>query len=235
MLKGDSNKTYYQVMEYLTEQIRNKELKRGDRMPTERDLAELLDVSRAAIRESYKILNIVGLLRSEPSRGTFIKDEFDEWLAEPMAIILKLSGTSKKDVLEFREMIEVEVATLAAEKITNNEISLLKDCFNKMISDISDIEKAQYDKKFHGIIVKAAKNQIILNAYNAMAPMLQVFTFDVRNQAMLNKDEDLIEKLHRDIYEAVVSRDVEGARKSMKAHMDVMNMYFKEEELKSSS
>ncbi len=222
MLKGDSNKTYYQVMEYLTDEIRKKNLKKGDNMPTERELAEHLGVSRAAIRESYKILNIVGLLRSVPSQGTFIKDEFDEWLVEPMSIIFKLSDTTMNDVLEFRRMIEVEVATLAAQKITDREIEILTECYEKMFSDISEVEKAKYDKMFHGTIVKAAKNQIILNAYNAMSPMLQIFTLDIRSQVVNNEHEGILEEIHRDIYEAIVERNVEKARISMQIHMETI-------------
>lgn len=227
MLKGDSNKTYYQVMEYLTEQIRVKKLKKGDRMPTERELAEYLGVSRAAIRESYKILTIVGLLRSAPSQGTFIKDEFDDWYMEPMSIIFKLSNTTMNDVLEFRKMIEVEVASLAAEKITDEEIKVLTDCYDKMISDEEEIVRAEYDKKFHGTIVKAAKNQIILNAYNAMSPMLQIFTQDIRSVVADNEYEGILEELHRKIYEAIVSRDVEAARKSMQVHMETIIKYYR--------
>jgi|LGOV01.1.fsa_nt_gb GntR family transcriptional repressor for pyruvate dehydrogenase complex len=222
MLKGDSNKTYFQVMEYLTDEIRKKNLKKGDNMPTERELAEYLGVSRAAIRESYKILNIVGLLRSVPSQGTFIKDEFDEWLVEPMSIIFKLSDTTMNDVLEFRRMIEVEVATLAAQKITDREIEILTECYEKMFSDISEVEKAKYDKMFHGTIVKAAKNQIILNAYNAMSPMLQIFTLDIRSQVVNNEHEGILEEIHRDIYEAIAERNVEKARISMQIHMETI-------------
>ncbi|SHI51285.1 GntR family transcriptional regulator, transcriptional repressor for pyruvate dehydrogenase complex [Dethiosulfatibacter aminovorans DSM 17477] len=227
MLKGDSNKTYYQVMEYLTEQIRMKKLKKGDKMPTERELAEYLGVSRAAIRESYKILSIVGLLRSAPSQGTFIKDEFDDWFMEPMSIIFKLSDTTMKDVLEFRKMIEVEVATLAAEKITDGEIEVLTECYERMIGDDDEMVRAEYDKKFHGTIVKAAKNQIILNAYNAMSPMLQIFTRDIRSVVVDSEYEGILEELHRNIYEAIVSRDVEAARKSMQVHMETIIKYYK--------
>lgn len=227
MLKGDSNKTYYQVMEYLTEEIRMKKLKKGDKMPTERELAEYLGVSRAAIRESYKILSIVGLLRSAPSQGTFIKDEFDDWFMEPMSIIFKLSDTTMNDVLEFRKMIEVEVATLAAEKITDEEIEVLSECFEKMNSDIDEVEKAIYDKKFHGTIVKAARNQIILNAYNAMSPMLQVFTRDIRSLVAEKEGEEMVVSAHRDIYEAIASRDVDKARESMQAHMETIIKYYK--------
>jgi GntR family transcriptional repressor for pyruvate dehydrogenase complex len=126
------------------------------------------------------------------------------------------------DVLEFRRMIEVEVATLAAQKITDREIEILTECYEKMFSDISEVEKAKYDKMFHGTIVKAAKNQIILNAYNAMSPMLQIFTLDIRSQVVNNEHEGILEEIHRDIYEAIAERNVEKARISMQIHMETI-------------
>ncbi len=226
MIKVDSNKTYYKVMEYLGEKIRLNEIKKGDRLPTERDLAELLGVSRASIREAYKILSIIGLFENRPGSGTYIKDEFDEWPEEPMAIVLKLTDTTADDVFEFRRMIEVEIATLAAERITDGEIEKLKSCYEEMINAKGEVEKSRKDKKFHYLIAKASKNSIILNAYNAMAPMIQLFTYNIRHIVIEHEEDDILETLHRDIYESIVNRDKDKARKRMKIHMDMINKYY---------
>jgi GntR family transcriptional repressor for pyruvate dehydrogenase complex len=226
MMKVDSNKTYYKVMGYLSEKIRLNEIKKGDQLPTERDLAELLGVSRASIRESYKILSIIGLLENRPGSGTFIKDEYDEWPEEPMAIVLKLTDTTTDDVFEFRRMIEVEIATLAAERITDGEIEKLKSCYEEMVNAKSEVEKSRKDKKFHYLIAKASKNSIILNAYNAMAPMIQLFTYNIRNVVIENEKEDILETLHGEIFKAIVNRDKNKARESMKIHMDMINKYY---------
>jgi GntR family transcriptional repressor for pyruvate dehydrogenase complex len=222
----DSNKTYYKVMEYLVEKIRINEIKRGDKLPTERELAEELEVSRAAIRESYKILSIVGLIENRPGSGTYIKDEFDEWPEGPMAIVLKLTGTTTDDVLEFRRMIEVEISTLAAERITDLEIVKLKECYGEMTKVEDEVEKSKLDKRFHYLIAKASRNSIILNAYNAMAPMIQLFTYNIRHTVLEKESKDILEILHRDIYEAIINKDSEKSRKSMKTHMDMINKYY---------
>lgn len=226
MIKADANKTYYKVMEYLVERIRFNRIKRGDKLPTERELAEELEVSRAAIRESYKILSIVGLIENRPGSGTYIKDEFDEWPEGPMAIVLKLTDTTTDDVLEFRRMIEVEISTLAAERITEAEIEKLKECYGEMLNADGEVEKSKLDKSFHYLIAKASKNSIILNAYNAMAPMIQLFTYNIRHRVLENESEDILETLHRDIYESIINRDREKARNSMKTHMDMINKYY---------
>ncbi|SHI51663.1 transcriptional regulator, GntR family [Dethiosulfatibacter aminovorans DSM 17477] len=226
MIRADSNKTYYKVMEYLVEEIRLNRIKRGDKLPTERELAEALEVSRAAIRESYKILSIVGLIENRPGSGTYIKDEFDEWPEGPMAIVIKLTDATTDDVLEFRKMIEVEISTLAAERITEAEIEKLKECYGEMLNAEGEVEKSKLDKRFHYLIAKASKNSIILNAYNAMAPMIQLFTYNIRHTVLENESKDILETLHRDIYEAIISRDREKARNSMKIHMDMINKYY---------
>lgn len=226
MIKVDPNKAYYKVMEYLGKRIRLKEIKKGDQLPTERDLSELLEVSRASIRESYKILSIIGLLENKPGSGTYIKDEIEEWPEGPMSIVLKLTNTTTDDVLEFRKMIEVEIATLAAERITNIEIEKLNECYEKMVQAKGELEKSRLDKRFHYLIAKASKNSIILNSYNAMSPMIQLFTYNIRNAVLENEKDETLENLHRNIYEAIIKKDKDKARESMKIHMDMINRYY---------
>lgn len=226
MIKVDPNKAYYKVIEYLGQRIRLKEIKKGDQLPTERDLSELLEVSRASIRESYKILSIIGLLVNKPGSGTYIKDEIEEWPEGPMSIVLKLTNTTTDDVLEFRRMIEVEIATLAAERITDIEIEKLNECYEKMFVAKGELEKSRLDKRFHYLIAKASKNSIILNSYNAMSPMIQLFTYNIRNAVLENEKDETLENLHRNIYESIIKRDKDKARESMKIHMDMINRYY---------
>lgn len=226
MFKENSNKAYHQVLEYLINQIRAGEIRKGDKLPTERELSEFLNVSRAAIREAYKVFAVMGLTVNVAGSGTYVKEEVDEWLSEPMAILFKLSGIRMEDVFEFRKMIEVETATLAAENITDAEIEQLTVCYEKMCHTEDEYEKAKLDKRFHYMIAKASKNHIIFNSYNAMSSMLDVFTYDIRSAVLRMEGENVLEKLHADIYEALIHRDKTQARRSMKAHMKMISKYF---------
>lgn len=216
----------HHVMEYLSNQIIAKQIQKGDRMPTERELSGILSVSRASVREAYKILFVAGVLENSPGRGTFIKEEFDEWMSEPMSIVFKLSNVKIQDVFEFRKMIEVETATLAVDRITESEKEELTEIYNIMIHAEEEVEKSSYDKKFHYLIAKASRNHMILNAYNAMSPMIDLFTLNIRSTVIEKESEELLERLHVDIYTAIMNNDRDGARSSMKRHMDMISKHF---------
>ncbi len=226
MFSEKSNKTYHQVIAYLIEQIREQKIKKGDKLPTERELSASLNVSRASVREAYKTFHVLGLVVNRPGSGTYVREEVDEWLNEPMKIVFKLFGIKMEEVFEFRKMIEVETATLAAESITDSELIQLTECYEKMLNVESEFEKSKYDKKFHYIIAKASRNHIIFNSYNAMSSMLEAFTYDIRAMVLQMEGEDILEKIHMDIYRAIMNRDKENARKSMKAHMNMISKYF---------
>ena len=228
MFSEDSNKAYYQVIAYLIDEIREKRIKKGDKLPTERELSVFLNVSRASVREAYKVFHALGLVVNLPGSGTYVKDEIDEWLSEPMEIIFKLSGIKLEEVFEFRKMIEVETATLAAKSITESELTQLTECYENLLNAENEIEKSKYDKRFHYIIAKASKNHIIFNSYNAMSTMLEVFTYDIRATTLKMEGEGVLEKLHKDIYLSILNRDQEKARKSMKAHMNMISKYFQQ-------
>ena len=226
MFSEKSEKAYYRVLAYLIDQIREKTIKKGDKLPTERELSVFLNVSRASVREAYKIFGVFGLVENLQGSGTYVREEVDEWLSEPMGIIFKLSGIKMEEVLEFRKMIEVETATLAAKSITESELAELTECYKNLLESESEIEKSKQDKRFHYIIAKASKNHIIFNSYNAMSSMLEVFTYDIRATVLKREGEAVLQNMHDDIYQAILNRDQEKARKSMKAHMNMISKYF---------
>lgn len=221
-----SNATYRHVLDYIVDQIRSGKIKKGTKIPTERELAELLGYSRATIREAYMTLDMIGLVEQRPGLGTIIKKDFDNWIIDPLNIIFKLSGTGAKEVYEFRKMIEIEIATLAAEKITDEEITQLTEYYEKMVGTKDEQVASFYDKKFHNVIAKATKNSIILNAYNAMSPMLDLFTVDIRKVVLEREPEGILESMHESIFDAIVTRDKERARQAMKAHMSMISKHF---------
>lgn len=225
-MTNNSNKVYRQVLDYLIQSIKNGEIKKGTKIKTERELSKFLGVSRESIREAIRMLDIVGLVEKKPGYGTRIKEEFNEWIIEPMAIIFKLTNVGPKEVYEFRKMIETETAALAAKRITDEEIKELSLVYNEMISTDDEIEGALYDKKFHHLIAMASKNKIIINAYNAMSPMLNLFTIDIRSVVVQNEKDTILKDMHTPVLESICRRDEDGARQSMANHMNIINRNF---------
>jgi GntR family transcriptional repressor for pyruvate dehydrogenase complex len=223
----EGNKVSNIVLEYLVGEIRDGNLKKGDKLPSERELQNKLNTSRNSVREIYKSLATIGILEYKSNRGTFIKNQMKDWFNEPIQIIFKLSEITEKDIFEFRKMLETEIAYLAAERITDEEIKELKRYYYLMKKSQDEIQKSKYDELFHYTINKAAKNTIIWYSYNALTSMMELFTFNIRREVEKNEPEGTVDKLHDDIFEAMINRDKEKARTYMKYHMDMIIKHFK--------
>jgi len=226
MIVKEEKPIYFQVIEYINQQVDLGLLRKGDKIPTERQLVEILGIGRNSIREALKILDIIGIIDRRQGDGSYIREEFDNWFSEPMSIAFMLSDTNKKEIFEFRNMIEVEIATLAAQRITDEEIEELKTCYDELCRKNDQLESTKYDKEFHSLLAKASKNMIIMNAYNAMDYMLDQFIYDIRADAFKHEGKDLALNIHQDIYEAVINRNSKEAREAMKKHMDVIRRYY---------
>ncbi len=225
-MENIKKQAYYKVIEYISEEVEKGAISKGDRVPSERDMIEILGIGRNSIREALKILDILGVVERRQGDGTYIKESFDKWFSKPMSVAIMLSETNKKEIFEFRNMIEVEIASLAAERITDEEINELTECYDEMIK-IEDQEViTEYDLKFHSILAKASKNIIIINSYNAMDYMLDLFIYDVRVEAFNNEGLELAARVHDDLYKAVVRRDTVAAAEAMKEHMKVVRKYY---------
>lgn len=225
-MENNEKQAYYKVIQYINEQVEKGVLGKGDKIPSERNMIELLGIGRNSIREALKILDILGVVDRRQGDGTYIMDNFDKWFSKPMSVAIMLSETSMKEVFEFRNMIEVEIASLAAERITDVEIEELTECYNNMKCTNDQAEVTLYDKKFHGILAKASKNIIIINSYNAMDYMLSLFIYDVRMEAFKNEGLDLTARVHNELYNAVIERNPLFAAEAMKDHMDVVRRYY---------
>jgi GntR family transcriptional repressor for pyruvate dehydrogenase complex len=114
----ESDKAYYKVIDYIADEIKKGNLKKGEKIPTERQLVKSLNIGRNSIREALRILQLTGLISRRQGDGTYINKEFNNFFSEPMVIIFMLTENKGEDIYEFRNMIEKEVARLAAERIT---------------------------------------------------------------------------------------------------------------------
>ncbi|HLV08762.1 MAG TPA: GntR family transcriptional regulator, partial [Halanaerobiales bacterium] len=99
-----NSRVYEQVIDQIKELIYSGQIKRGDKLPSERKLKEQLDVSRASIREAFSALEMIGLIESRPGEGTFIKTSSDKNVLEPLSIVLMLEENNIRDLIELRKL-----------------------------------------------------------------------------------------------------------------------------------
>ena len=200
------------VINRLTDAIKSGELKPGDKMPPEIELAEALGVARSSLREAIKILSYLGVLESRKSEGTFICSGFSESMIDPMVYGILLNQDSFENLMELREMTEVGMMQLAIVHHSEEELeeleSLLDDmekAVNVKIDPVGTFFEA--DERFHDKIAEMGKNPMA----DKINRVVRSLTYDVRFKTVsilitTGRAEELIET-HRRLMEAIRDKD----------------------------
>jgi GntR family transcriptional repressor for pyruvate dehydrogenase complex len=213
-----TSRLYEQIVQQVEESIQKGNLKTGDKLPAERDLAEQFGVSRTAVREAVKALREKGLVEAFPGRGTFIMESTSHTMRLSLDRMLKTSpGEASKYLAEVREIIEPEIAAMAATRAEADDLATMRESVTVM--DDAKKEPEAYieaDLDFHLALAEAAGNPIILSLIDSIVGLL-------REQRMgifqVDGGPERGQYHHKKILEAVEHRDPAGAREAMKAHM----------------
>ncbi|EJO5347554.1 FadR family transcriptional regulator [Clostridium botulinum] len=221
-------KVYEQVIEQIKTMIISGNLKKGDKLPSERELVDQLKVSRTSIREALRALEIVGLIKCKQGEGNFIRDNFDNSLFEPLSLVFMLEKTNKKDIIEVRRIIEVESTALAAKRITKEQLNKLKNIIDKIKNTEDENLLINLDKKFHYEIAQASNNFILLNIINSCSTLIDSLIKDARYKIIKNiqNKESLVEQ-HEEIYLALKEQNSEVASSLMKKHLEFSGRFIK--------
>ena len=206
---------------YFEQLILEGVLRPGDRLASERELAERLDISRPSIRETFEILGRKGLLRSSKS-GSFVAD-FLAPLTTPLSTLLQSSGRVTKDYFEYREAVEVRATALATLRSTSLDHEAIRDCVSRMdaahgLDDPS--AEAAADADLHMLIYEASHNVVILQVMRAFSQMLRQGIFYNRKLLYGRTDvRDTLISQHKSIADAIVSGDASRAEKAASDHI----------------
>jgi GntR family transcriptional repressor for pyruvate dehydrogenase complex len=215
-----SVKVFERVAAQIEKRILDGELHIGDRLPTERALAEQFHVSRTAVREAMKILAQKGLVDMRPGRGTIVVDGAREAMENSIGLLMKMkSGEvgSSDDLVEVRAILETEIAALAAARATEIEIAAMREAIRVMDESLDDADAfITADNSFHEALAQATQNALILTLLNSIVHLLseqrkQIFEVDGGPQRG--------QMHHRRILECVIRRDPASARAAMGAHL----------------
>src|SRR5215472_3422191 len=109
-------RVYHEIVDQIRELIADGRIKPGDRLPPERELAELFKASRNSVRDAIRVLEQMGLTESRQGDGTYVRSVSAEDLAEPLALIVLQSRTQMRELLEVRRVLEPALAEFAAER-----------------------------------------------------------------------------------------------------------------------
>lgn len=210
----------YNLSEYILEGLFEGSLKRGDKLPSERELAEWLNVGRSTIREATKILLHLNLIEVKMGQGTFISDGTSEINVAPLTWGLILNQQSFEELLEARITIEEKCVELATHRANSKEIKLIENTLYEMEKAINNNNKekiGEMDVLFHIRVAEAAHNSVLYQTLRTIRSLMKIWISKVVAQDPSSHEGTLNE--HRIVYYSMLDKDTEGARIAMKEHI----------------
>lgn len=201
-------------------------LETGGRLPSERELSEMLNVSRPVLRDALKLLEGRGLLEVRKS-GTHVGNVTGEVFSPEIAGLIMTNVKASGDYLDFRREIEPMVASFAAERATIEDRALLTELMQRMEeANSSDIfqDDAIIDVEFHTALGECTHNIVLIHILRSCYRLLSVGVFIARRRLYALPDaRQLLYAQHRAIYDAVMARDPDAARTAALAHINYIS------------
>ena len=219
MFNSISNKKVYeQVIEQIQKNIMDGTFKKGDKLPSERELSEKMAVSRTSIREALRVLETMGVVESRQGEGNFICSNIEKSLLQPLSMMFKLNNGSWSDIFELRNILEIECARLCSLRATD------LDC-RELESIVHDMEKETFgenrlnilvdlDKKFHNYLIES----LFITTSNLFEKFIEDARYKIISYDSAKGSTNLLIQ-HKNICEAIIKKDEEAAIESMRKHM----------------
>jgi GntR family transcriptional regulator, transcriptional repressor for pyruvate dehydrogenase complex len=211
------NKVYEEVARQI-ERVILKKLKPGDKLPAERELAEMLGVSRGSIRDAIRSLELFGLVEARQGTGTIVRDVHGDPSSNPIVTALKRRKEAVSELLDFRKMLEPPLASRAATHATAEEIAELEAILERQEEKQRQGEAAvNEDAEFHYNVALASGNTVVLKVIDILMDLLR----ETRTKSLQvgGRSQRSLQG-HRRILAAIQRRDSEAAKAAMLRHIE---------------
>lgn len=199
-------------------------LRPGDRLPAERELGELVDVSRPILRGALKTLEARGLIVSRQGGGTFVADLIGTVFSEPVVALIARHPAAIEDYLDFRRDIEGLAAARAAERATAADRDLLTHIVEAMAEAYAagdSVTEAKLDVEFHQAIGEAAHNIVLLHTLRACYRLLETGVYFSQQKLFGHPGaREALLAQHRSILAGILDGDAASARAAAEAHIE---------------
>ena len=194
----------------------------GHRLPPERDLAEALAVSRPTLRQAMRALQIMGVIKARQGSGSYLADSASDIMRVPLEFALALKNVAKTDLFETRRTLEVELASLAAQRRTSEDLEAMRQALCEMEKTMGDPDAwCRTEPQFHACIVQAARNGVMTTIIEMLSQMLM----ESRKETVrLLTDYTSSYRSHECIYVEIEKQNPIGAAEMMVEHFALIEM-----------
>jgi DNA-binding FadR family transcriptional regulator len=216
---------YEKIVDQIQDLFVAGKLRPGDKLPPERELAEMFGVSRTAVRDAVNTLREKGLVQVISGKGTFITDittNGSELVRDSLSLIVKTDrDTALAHLIQVRAIMEPGIAALAAEMATEEDIQLLRQAVDEMDAILAeaelDVERfVEADLKFHHALAAATRLRLI---FVLLRPIVDLFREQLAMMGPIAGAQERGQYHHKRILEAVQQRDPAAAQQAMVAHL----------------
>jgi GntR family transcriptional regulator, transcriptional repressor for pyruvate dehydrogenase complex len=213
-----TSRLYEQIVQQVEDSILKGQLKPGDQLPAERDLAQRFGVSRTAVREAVKTLREKGLVEAYSGRGTFVTNGTSQAIRQSLDLMIRINlQEGSANLAELRLVLEPEIAGLAAPRIEEQLLSTMREAVAVMERSLRDPEAyVEADLDFHLALAEAVGNPLILSLLDSIVGLLREQRSRIFN---VDGGPERGQYHHKRILTAVEKRDAEAAREAMRAHL----------------
>jgi GntR family transcriptional regulator, transcriptional repressor for pyruvate dehydrogenase complex len=224
------NRIFQDVVEQIQEAIIDGQLKVGDRLPSERDLKEMLQTSRSTLREALRVLEQKGLIEIKLGMGggAVVKKVTSDLVAESLDLLIRSNQVSLKHIAEFRERVEGDVVRLATSRLTESDLDVLekllddsRQCLARGVDGVPDFLSA--DQQVHQYFAKITGNPIYISLFKTMHDNIRRY-FD---ELLFREESEMRENLQdlENVVAAMKKGDADTACRIVRTHVRRFNEY----------
>ena len=222
-MNAPKRKTYELIVEKIELFFIEENMAPGDRLPSERELSSRFGVSRTSVREALKALQMAGSVEIRHGGGSYIKTPEVAMLGRQLgSLIEKTESHLVHEMLELRRALEVESASLAAQRAGEENLQGMRRALAHMHDSFNDEESGvQADVDFHMQIVRASQNPLLIEMVETLANRLEDTIRATRRHRFTDasRHADTYAE-HYEIYAAIAQQDPQRAKKLMEQHID---------------
>lgn len=219
-----TRRLFEEIADQIKQLIAGGELQPGDKLLSERELADKLQVSRVSVREAIRSLEMLGFIEIRHGEGTFVRDTTADDVIRPLAMFLAMERGSLLDMFEVRRIFETATSALAAERATDLEVEHMGQLLERMKETVKagDSEKGEeYDAAYHYAVAEATHNALLIKLLRTVHTEWSK-AVSAGSQQLLADSEQNAQKIldqHARVLEAIRAHDPAGASQAMLEHV----------------
>lgn len=220
----EQQKAYAGVIEYFRKRIISGDLKPGDKLPPEREIADMLGVSRHSVREAIRIMDMTGVISSRQGSGNYITCEFQKSITETMAMMVAMNQINYRQISQVRYSLERLAFSLALNNAGEKKIKQMEECVDRLDKSTDDKVNAELDKRIHYTLAEASGNTLLLDILEACSGVIDNFIKDMRYEILrTERRKGMLNECHRELVEAMKEKNEEKGQEALKRHFGMID------------